>query len=216
MDWKCSVLHTVHSRELVNAMVCTDKKSWSSSRAECIGKHTNRGRQEPNLEKRVGLGLAQINTHTKLENASTQINTNVNTYTYLHKHIDVYTISMIGYSVTSTQVNDLPYWTIDLVEKIEYDWLSQGCLHKNVTYQNTSHLPILNRHKYRRKEYIVSFLDVSQNQIKYELSIVIESFNDPKIQKEMRKKSRCTNIEIEKYVECTAVLLAVSHKCDST
>ena len=79
MDWKCSVLHTVHSRELVNAMVCTDKKSWSSSRAECIGKHTNRGRQEPNLEKRVGLGLAQINTHTKLENTSTQINTNVNT-----------------------------------------------------------------------------------------------------------------------------------------
>ena len=54
-------------------------KSWSNSRAECIGKHTNRGRQEPNLEKRVGLGPAQINTHTKLENTSTQINTNVNT-----------------------------------------------------------------------------------------------------------------------------------------
>ena len=163
-------------------------------------------------------GPAQINTHTKLENASTQINTNVNTYTHLHKHLDVYKISMIGYSVTSAHVDDLPYWTIDLVETIEYDGLSQGCLRKNVTYQNTSDLPwaILNRHKYRRKEYIVSFLDDSPNQIKYGLSIVIESFNDPKIQKSLRKKSRCRNIEIEKYLECTAVLLAVSHKCDST
>ena len=52
-------------------------------------------------------GLAQINTHTKLENASTQINTNVNTYTHLHKHL--YKISMIGYSVTSAHVDDLPY-----------------------------------------------------------------------------------------------------------
>ena len=98
-------------------------------------------------------------THTKLENTSTQINTNVNTthiFTQAPWRLQDFNDRLFR-NLGSCEVNDLPYWTIDLVEEIEYDGLYQGCLRKNVTYQNTSDLPwaILNRHKYRRKEYIV-------------------------------------------------------------